>query len=175
MHFRCCFSIIITFLFTKTIKQLIKQLKFLVLFNVWYCVKRFPLWRGIKQNLHKYLDSLLFPWAAQTLQALVGNFFFPLAGIHVGSCCFISPDNLSGGSLRGALLAPTGEGLDRFVSGSGEHSLLSSVIQSLATDSRNCLYFIFACGLRTLYTLNELKSPQSKGTAQLFCPFHRFP
>lgn len=42
---------------------------------------------------------------------------------------------------------------------------LSSVTQSLTTDNRNCLYFIFVCGLRTLYTLNELKSSQFISTA----------
>lgn len=51
-------------------------------------------------NLRKCLDELLFPRAAQTLQALIGNFLFPLAGIHVGSRCFKSPDHLLGGSLR---------------------------------------------------------------------------
>lgn len=60
------------------------------------------------------------PWVAQPLQALTGNVCFPLTGIHVGSCYFISPDHLLGGSFRGALFAPPEEGLDRFVSGFGE-------------------------------------------------------
>lgn len=38
--------------------------------------------------------------------------------------------------------------------------IIAICIQSLTTASRNCLGFIFACGLRMLYTLKELESPQ---------------
>lgn len=122
--------------------------------------KAFSSEEGPKQNSDKYLHALFFPWAAWIPQALLGNAFFPLAGIHTGSCRFDSPDNLSCGSSRGALSASPVEGLDRFVSISWEPSLMSPVTQSLATDSRNFLYFTFARELRTLYQLKELKSPQ---------------
>lgn len=38
--------------------------------------------------------------------------------------------------------------------------IIVTCIQSLTTASRNCLDFIVACGLRMLYTLKELESPQ---------------
>lgn len=141
---------------------------------VWH--KAFSSEEGPKQNSDKYLDALFFPWAAQIPQALLGPAFFPLTGIHTGSCHFVSPDNLSCGSLRGALPAPPVEGLDRFVSVSWEPSLMSSLTQSLATDSRNFWYFIFACASRTLCQLKELKSPQViRYSTCFFCWFHRLP
>lgn len=47
--------------------------------------------------------------------------------------------------MRCSLWTPR-EGLDRLVSGSREPSLLSSVLQSLATNCRNCPYLTLACG-----------------------------
>lgn len=128
--------------------------------------------KGDQTKFPKYLDSVFFPWVAQILQALIGNFFFLLAGIRIVSS---ASQHLT--SFRVELYEVLSLHLQvkSWTDLSLESIHYCYVIQSLATDSRNCLYLIFSCELMTLYSLKELKIPQLIRYSTALFPFHHFP
>lgn len=138
-------------------KQLSKQFKFPVLFTAWYCVKHFPLWRGTKQNLRKYLDSPLLPWAAETKLCRFSKDFFSfyLLNTYRFILLLITWQLFWVDLYEELSLHTQGEGLGIFVSGSREPSLLSSVTQSLTTET-------FCLRIEDVVHSNELKSPVYK-------------